>query len=494
MLSAEHKAYLSSRGLSPETCERVGITSAGKALSFPYLNGRRETLFNKLRSLDKRFWIEPAGSQLRAWNLPSLARELSAGSNQTLVICEGEFDALACIQAGYNAVTSVPNGAPNVSQDKAYIDPLDDKAFSYLIDEHGQLRREFSDFQTYILFTDNDEPGIRLRNDLAIRLGPERCFVPIFPDDCKDANEILQQHGEEGVHRAIQGVTPLVPDVLSRLDDIPDSGPKTLYKSGWRSLNDSLTLYTKSLTVVTGKPNAGKSTWALCWALNIARKYGAAGAVIQFEDDIERTRYEVGAYVRKWRNSPDREITDKDTGEVYTEPNYCKDPHFVAKYLRFVPPSVEEDDTRDLTWLRDTIKEAAQRHGCKWIIIDPWNEIEHFFDRSMREDQYLNDALREIKRLARRYDIAIIIVAHPDKAGGRNEGIDDMTLYSISGGAVWKNKADFGIVLARETDGNGFTGNTLVKVDKVKNQRVGGTPGMATLSYDREQNLFKSVK
>ena len=80
------------------------------------------------------------------------------------------------------------------------------------------------------------------------------------------------------------------------------------------------------------------------------------------------------------------------------------------------------------------------------------------------------------KRLGRRYGITIIIVAHPDKGAGRGEAVDDMTLYSISGGAHWKNKADGGIIVAQQMGESGATGNTVIKVDKRKDWDIMGTP------------------
>ena len=53
----------------------------------------------------------------------------------------------------------------------------------------------------------------------------------------------------------------------------------------------------------------------------------------------------------------------------------------------------------------------------------------------------------QLKRLARRFQIAIIVVAHPTKEGGKAGSIEDATLYDINGGAVWNNKADLGVIV-----------------------------------------------
>ena len=60
---------------------------------------------------------------------------------------------------------------------------------------------------------------------------------------------------------------------------------------------------------------------------------------------------------------------------------------------------------------------------------------------------YLNRALKYIKRLARRFQITIIIVAHPTKEGGKVTSLAEASLYDINGGAVWNNKADLGVIV-----------------------------------------------
>jgi hypothetical protein len=61
-----------------------------------------------------------------------------------------------------------------------------------------------------------------------------------------------------------------------------------------------------------------------------------------------------------------------------------------------------------------------------------------------------------------------------------------MSLYSINGGAAWKNKADHGIVVSREHDETGRPVGpvTWVKIDKSKNHERMGVPGKKKLIFD----------
>ena len=74
-----------------------------------------------------------------------------------------------------------------------------------------------------------------------------------------------------------------------------------------------------------------------------------------------------------------------------------------------------EDLDFSLPWLHSAIEEAATRHGCRVVVIDPWNEVEHLWGRQDTEATYLNRVLRQLKLLARRFQIAIFIVTHPTR-------------------------------------------------------------------------------
>lgn len=484
--SGELRAYLSEahadalesrRGISHETSARLGIVSQGRALGFEYRTASGTLLFVKWRGPDKSFWIDPAGAKLSLWGLDRLSE--IAGTQDSLIITEGELDAASVIEAGYEFTTSVPNGAPSKPGD-GVVDPKSDRQFAYLWDDHG-LIEPLAKATRIILAVDNDEPGTVLRDELALRLGADRCYGVIYPQGCKDANDVLVKHGAAALRAVIDGAFPLIPDRLCRLREVADPGTPRQYTTGWRALDVDLKfrVVPPELVIVTGKPGAGKSQWALNLCLNLSRLHGLKGAIIQFEDSIRRTRKDLEKYAQHWSHG------DVDAAEAWLD-----------EYVWLLPPSVAEDDRRDLPWLHTVIWEAAARHGCKWVIVDPWNEIEHMWDRGQGEVEYTNNALRDLKRLARRYDIAIVLVAHPDKHAGRNESVKDMTLYSISGGSAWKNKADHGIIIAREVDdeqSKAETGRTIVKVDKCKDHTMMGYPGTAILDFDSEARVFNSA-
>lgn len=468
-LSEFHATHLKTkRKISAETARKLGVVSRGQSIAFETRHNG-VLLYRKFRAPPKKYWIEPGAERLCLWNV-DCCRDLRR-SGGTLIITEGEFDALALSELGYPCVVSVPNGAPSRAGE-GDIQPEHDKLFAYLWDDDFKLIPELGEAQRIILATDSDEPGRILASELAVRLGIDRCHVVQYPPDCKDANDVLVKHGAQVLKDCINGALALVPDSLVSWSELPDREEQLALTTGWIDLDPHLKLTFPELVVVTGKPGSGKSRFTLAWVQNLARIHGVRAAYLALEDSANRIKRHALAYARSFAET---DVMCPATGMV-TRIGAGNEIAWLDEHLRLIGPAVTNEDVRGLPWLFEIIREAACKHFCKILVVDPWNEIEHMWARGANESEYIGQALRDLKRLGRRYGITIIIVAHPDKSAGRLEGVDDMTLYSISGGAHWKNKADGGIIVAQEMGEKGATGNTVIKVDKRKDWDVMGKP------------------
>jgi twinkle protein len=111
---------------------------------------------------------------------------------------------------------SVPDGAPRDVKEGALPDPEEDVKFSYLWASRGVLDMA----ARIIIATDSDGPGQALSEELARRLGRERCWRvkwPVAEADAaaggkapplKDANEVLVALGPDALKAAIEGAEP----------------------------------------------------------------------------------------------------------------------------------------------------------------------------------------------------------------------------------------------------------------------------------------------
>lgn len=475
-LSQEHAKWLEDvRKIPVELAAELGVFSKGDALGFPISETTGQVSYVKFRTTKtKDFWRSPGGTPSLPWGLDSLA-EATGGDGEHLVIVEGELDKLACHSASEAWVLSVPDGA-KANKPTEDIPASEDTTYGWMFSVDGKLRPEISKFTKFILAVDTDGPGLILRQDLAVRLGRARCYIPAFPSDCKDANDVIVKHGVDKLAEVLETAKPLVPSRLVSFGDINTEGVVRRYSTGWGGLDQHMMIKPASLVVVTGPPGSGKSQWTTCLAANMARVNNWRCAILQFEDDAGRNKEDLHRYAKAWTLTSD--LGRPIEGDPIA---------WVNRMFLTVPPSESEEDYT-LDWIREVIGEAVKRHGCKLVIVDPWNEVEHIWDKSLTETLYTRNALRQIKRWARQLQCVVVVVTHPSKTAAVNKAsIDDWSLYDIEGSNSWNNKADHGVIIYREDK---QSTETFVKIDKSKDYRTMGVPGTVVMSYDPSKSLY----
>lgn len=488
-LSDQHARWLEQvRKIPSEIAAECGVVTLNGNLAYEFRDRKGKLLYRKSRIEDsngsKRFVRDRSGVPSVLWGLDKYAPECA----DTITICEGENDRLALIAVGAVNVFSVPDGAQMPAPGEGDIDPLKDKAFAWLWDG-DRLLPELRNAKKFILAVDSDDKGITLREELAVRLGRDLCYFVRYPQGCKDANDVLMREGEDALMNVLADARPIIPDELVRIGDLPEMPIRPSYSTGWgpdgaNGLDSMLTIRPPELMVVTGTPNAGKSQFVLPMLARMQLLHGLKSAFLQFEDTEERLVADLTRFAVKH-------------GVV----KYSSEAHkWLDQWLFIVKPDESAEDVnkdRDLDWLKRTIHQAATRHNCKFVCIDPWNECEHMWEKNETQASYLNRAIKQIKALARRYNICIIIIAHPIVSSGRSHtSIDQWSLYDIDGGAVWNNKADHGIVLARVDSDATLSGDkrdVLVKVSKSKDWERMGRPGTARMRFIRESGDYEFV-
>jgi twinkle protein len=458
--------WFEGRGIHQKVLADNQITSTNGAIRFPYFkNG--ECVNVKTRTLDKKFWQETNPE-------PCLYRFDSLHSEDPLIICEGEIDALSFREIGFYNSTSVPNGAP-APEAKNYA-----KEFAYLESAMPILEK----CQKVILAVDNDLPGKILEQELARRIGVEKCWRAFYPEGCKDANDVLVQHGPHALRGCIENAAPYPVEGIYCAQDVADLvlhlhefGDRSGLSTGWKILDEFYTIKPGQMSIITGIPGAGKSNWLDALMVNMAVHENWPFAVFSPENwPIER---HVQSLIEKLGKRP------------FGGRSNCMGREEVIEMIRAIndrffflmPP----EDQMTVDAILDKARIAIFRHGVKGIVIDPWNELEHSFG-SLTETQYISAMLGKIRRFARRNGVHIWIVAHPQKLiKDRDTGkYKPPTMYEISGGANWRNKADVGICVHRPDMSNDITE---IYVQKIRFREVGKL-GAVQFRYARETGNY----
>lgn len=499
-LSSVHLEWLESRGISTEVATNMALYSAkhvptgddgerhdpvpdqnGRILVFPYLeNGVEQNA--KYRAPGKRFWQKAGGKKL-LFNRDILEDPSLHDGSHPLVICEGELDCMALITAGYPFVVSVPDGAPpardaqgkliSVPETTYDIDPDNDDKYAFLLNDWELL----SKVKSIIIASDADEPGMRLAKELVRRLDRVRCKFVTYPEGCKDLNEVLVAQGGKAVIDLITSAKPYPVSGVYSYSDLPDEAPISTVTTGWASMDSVIMPYTPAFMVVTGLPNHGKSTWTVQLVTQLAMWHGWNVGIASFEMRIK-------PYVtNQIRNVFVRRRLAAATPDARLAPDV-----FMERRFSFIAPDPDEDVNHDIDWLLDRMATAVIRHGMKVCLIDPWNEIDHRRERDETLTEYVGRAIRKMKIFAKRYDVLVIVVAHPDKSS-RGRLPEQIGLSDISDSAHWANKADIGVTIGRIGE-LGESTSTGVYITKIRYQPEAGRIGDAVLQYDADARLF----
>lgn len=452
------------------------------AIAFPY--HRKSTVVNvKYRSLDKRFRQEK-GAEKIFYNLDGI------GDAKTVFIVEGEIDALSLMEVGIQNVISVPDGAPAKVKDGA-IGPDEDVKFSYV----WACKEDLANIEKFVLATDADEPGKALAEELARRFGREKCWRVDWPsiNDVmrKDANEVLTEDGPQVLRECLEAAHPWPIKSLHEASEYKDDvvslfrhGRQRALSTGWKSLDEFLSIREGELSIVTGIPNHGKSEFIDALMVNMARAHDWKFAICSFENPPDE---HLSKLVEKYLGAPfwDGPRMRMSESELRGALDWVND-HFV--FIRHT-----EDEAPTLNWILETAGAAVMRYGIRGLVIDPWNEIEHNRAPNLTETEHVSQSLTRVRRFLRQRGVHGWFVAHPAKLyRDRDTGKTPVpSLYDISGSANWANKADLGIVVYRVPDAH--PPQTEIHVKKCRFKSV-GKMGMVTLEYDPPTGQYRDQR
>lgn len=458
--------FLQQRAITKETLERMGISSKEEwmpqtskkewVICFNYFE-KGELVNAKFRDLQKNFKMI-SGSELIPYNIDGIYHQ------EECIITEGETDALSFAEIGRTDVISVPAGANTnlVWMDRFVETHLEDKRVIYIA-------------------VDSDRKGKELSKELVRRLGAERCRIAAYPDDCKDANEVLVKYGGEALIQVL-AIAPEVPlegvftlkNVSEDLRSLFEKGMQRGAETGWGNLDKYCTFEKGRLCVIGGIPGSGKSEFLDELLIRLNLRHGWKAAF--FSPENMPLPYHLRKLMEKATGQRFKQGQMSETlysrGETYLEENFS---------------SILPDDNYTVDNILDKALQLVRRKGIDVLGVDPFNRFEHQIPAGQTETQYISTLLDKFTNFAVRNNILVILVVHPKKMykdpGIRKEPVP--TLYDMNGSAAFFNKTDFGLTVERDYD----AGVTRIHVQKVKFRHLGGR-GIASFVYNTTNGRY----
>ena len=454
-------AYLDGRRISKEIAERYEVTAFEEkpnVMWFPFFNEYGKLVYAKFRKMDYRKGRDKAKEWSQTGGQPILfGMKQSTGFNR-IVITEGQLDSLSVAEAFKDceikpdAFCSVPNGC---------------NAFTWIPNCLDWLKK----FDTVIVFGDMEKGHMSLLDTLRQRL-PNRILAVRTEDYLgeKDANDILRSFGAEAVRRAVNGACEQELGNVKEIADVQyiDITQLPKVKTGVYELDKALKggICFGQVCLLTGKRGDGKSTFMS----NIF-----ADAIDQGVGCFAYSGELPAFHFKQWLNSQlagNDFMSARDDGfggeEYFLDAETDKriSEWYRGKAFIYDNNAIEGEETDGLL---ETIRKVAMRKNVKLFCIDNLMTAMDIVDDQSHLYLAQSNFVRELKDIAMRYDVAIILVAHPRKAGKDEKGAD-FDNDVVSGSSNITDRVDIVLNYSRAKEGSDY--DSLLQVGK---NRLAGT-------------------
>ena len=212
--------------------------------------------------------------------------------------------------------------------------------------------------------------------------------------------------------------------------------------TGWMTLDSFYSVEPGQLSVVTGWPGSGKSTWVSALAVNLAMRHGWKFVVYSPESWPSVTQSIMLAQQmsgKPFQNHPDKmNIQEAEAALENVAESFCilhgsSGSLNIADILEVSAPALADF--------------KGHRQG---LIIDPWNELDHSMPYGEQETLYVSKQLSIIRNWARRHNIHVWIVAHPSKIKVEGGKVPVARPMDIAGSQNWWNKPDICLSVFRD--------------------------------------------
>jgi len=443
--------YLKKRGFTQKTIDHFQVGEKDGKVALPYY--KDGTLVNiKYRSVgNKEMFSEKECEPIL------FGRDLI--TQEALFITEGEFDAMALYQYGFEAV-SVPNGASG----------------------HTWVENEWDYLETFsaiYLCFDTDEAGERGAKELSMKLGEARCFRVRFPE--KDANDcLLKGVSIEEMTNCFITATEMAPDTIARPEDFRDEVFVRFFDAAkmigtstpWEGLTKKLRGWRFSeLTIISGYNGSGKSTILGQIIIDLIKK---GNNIYIYSGEMHPSRmlkWLIVQYLAKSNPSPD----EVDRALKFFNNNMI---------IENITASISKED------LFRGMKYSSQRYGVSFFFIDSLMKIQ-----LPKADEYIEqqEFMNELVGVNVKYNAHTFIVCHPRKASSDEREAGKM---DIKGSSHITDVADNVIMIQRisekkkhELIAKGKSYNDMI-MEVVKN-REWGEEGIIKMNFSVDSRLYE---
>lgn len=443
------------RRLSLQTCQKFnyGQDSQGRQVAPYYKEGQLVAL--KTRYPDKTFSWQGDTKD------PQLFGQQVFNKGPVLIITEGEIDALSVYQATKLPAVSLPNGAggavKSILSNIEYVEGFDKVVFAF----------------------DNDMPGKKALSQVAPQVSPGKAYIAQFPDDAKDANDLIKSGRTAELRDVIKNAAAYRPDgVVSGGGCWKElNAPiKAGYSLPWETLSKLTYGIRKSeFWVLGGGTGIGKTSFFKEMEAHLLLEEGLTVGVIHLEESLKDTRLGLMAkYGQEAYYLPNVEVDEEKKKEAYE--NVCNSGRL---YL------YDSFGACDFATIASRIRYMVQGCGCDVVFLDHLTAL--IDGESGDVNQKMRNIVSGLAALTRNLDFTLVAISHlrkadstPHEEGGR------VCLDHFYGSSAIKQWANFIFGIERNQQDPDPTKRHTSNIRCLKDRLTGQAAGeIVSVFYDK---------
>lgn len=421
---------INGRGFSREIIQRqkLGLkpkhwfreTGDVRALVYPYLvNGNAVWVhYRTLPTMPLSSNVVPkAFSAPAGWDSTLFNGEILLPGISDLVMVEGECNTIAALDHGITNIVGIPGA--NIKK-AIWLDTIDALGLERL----------------YLCY-DKDRPGQKAAQELATRIGIERCWKIVLPDFTvttedglvragKDLNEwfvsgggtaeAFEQLKQDATLFDVAGVASATDAVQEFYDELIGKGSvEPPYKSPWPSLNKLVGFDKGDVISILAPEKVGKTVYALNLVEHMVSAYNEDACFLC----LEMTRAKMA---RKWV-SHKAQIKD----------NLPRTPEEAAELLAAFKESIPKVQSyaanragtlyfcypqyKTAEDIYKLIRDVIRRYGVTWIVLDNLQRLADTtpYGNNKGRTQHLSEISKVLSQISKDLNVQIILILQPHR-------------------------------------------------------------------------------
>jgi twinkle protein len=265
--------------------------------------------------------------------------------------------------------------------------------------------------------------------------------------------------------------------VEAEVEDFVQNGFKPGYQVGLHNFDSIFSTYTGQFITVTGIPSSGKSDFVDQMIVGYNKNYGWKTAYASPEN--QPIYLHAHKLMRKvWEGMPNK--SEVGSAKWQQVAGHVNENFYFIDMDRYTLDSVLRKGA-----------ELVKRKGIKCLVIDPFNKVRDANATTADVNAYTLEYLQKIEIFAKKYDVLVIVVAHPTKMyKDANGKIEEPTMYNIKGGGEWYDASYHGLLVHRDYENR----TVKAKVLKVKFQNLGENGAESHFRWEKNSGSFIPIE